>query len=152
MIWIIQNAPDWMLVPVIWGSLIIGLGAFILATFLKAIPVVNIYRRPIQLVSVVLLVAGIWAKGAYEIEKEWRAKVAELEVKIAASEQRAKEINTKIVTKVVTKTKQHTVYRDKIKREIQVQKEYIDKDCKLNPTAVEMYNKAIIGDKNGTTD
>ena len=151
MIWIIQNAPDWMLVPLIWGALTIGLAGFLIATFLKILPFVNIYRRPIQIVSVLLLIAGIWGKGAYEIEKEWRARVAELEAKVQAAEARSKEINTKIVTRVVTKTQQHTVYRDKIKREIEVQKEYIDRDCKLNPKAVELYNKAVIGDTNDTT-
>jgi hypothetical protein len=120
---------------------------FAVATFLKIVPFINIYRRPIQIVSVLLLIFGVWSKGAYEIESEWRARVAELEKQVAAAEQRAKKINTRIVTKVVTKIKHHTEYRDRIKREIQVKKEYIDRDCKLNPQAVEMYNKAVQGDQ-----
>jgi hypothetical protein len=147
LIWIIQHAPSWLLVPVIYGSLLLGILGFIAATFLKFVAVINIYRRPLQIACVALLTLGVWAKGAYEIESEWRARVAELESQVAKAEERAKKINTRIVTKVVTKIKHHTEYRDRIKREIQVQKEYIDKDCKLNPKAVELYNQAVTGDK-----
>lgn len=147
MIWIIQHAPNWLLVPAIYGLLVVGIVGFVVATFLKFIPFVNIYRKPIQLVCVVLLAMGIWSKGAYEIESEWRAKVAELESKVQIAEAKSKEINTEIVTEVVTKVEKQVVYRDKIRKEIEVQKEYINQDCKLNPKAVELYNRAIAGDQ-----
>lgn len=148
MLWLLQWLPDSVLYIIIHAAIVVGAVGLLVASFLKLIPFINIYRIWIQLICVVLLAGGIYWKGAYEIEMTWRKRVEELESKVAAAERRAKKINTKIVTKVVTRTRHHTEYRDRIKKEIQVQKEYIDRDCKLNPTAVELYNRAVRGDSN----
>ena len=147
MLWLLHWLPESVLYIIINAAIIIGAIGLLTASFLKLIPFINIYRIWIQLICVVLLAGGIYWKGAYEIEMTWRKRVEDLEAKVRDAEERAQKINTEIVTQVVTKVEKQVVYRDKIKREIQVQKEYIDRDCKLNPSAVEMYNKAITGDK-----
>ena len=147
MLWLLHWIPDSILYIIIHAAIVIGSVGLLVASFLKLVPFINIYRIWIQLICVVLLAGGIYWKGAYEIEMTWRRRVEDLESKVKDAEKRASQINTEIVTVVETKVEKQIVYRDKIKKEIQVQKEYIDRDCKLNSNAVELYNKAVVGDK-----
>lgn len=147
MLWIIQWLPEGLLAVIINAAILVGALGLLLASFLKMIPFVNIYRIWIQLICVVLLAGGIYWKGAYEIEMTWRKRVEDLEKKVAEAEQKSQQINTKIVTQVVTRVQKHTEYRDRIKKEIEIQREYIDRECKLNPQAVELYNKAVLGEQ-----
>ena len=74
------------------------------AFFIKHIPIINQYRIPAQVLGIALLVIGVYWRGGYAIEQEWRERVAAVEAKVAAAEAQSREVNTKIVTKVVTKT------------------------------------------------
>ena len=74
------------------------------AFFIKRIPVINQYQTPAQVLGIALLVIGVYWRGGYAIEMEWRERVAEVEARVAAAEAASKEENVKIVTKVVTKT------------------------------------------------
>ena len=73
------------------------------AFFIRRIPVINQYRTPAQVLGIALLVIGVYWRGGYAIEMEWRERVAEVEARVAAAEAQSKEENVKIVTKVVTK-------------------------------------------------
>ena len=84
--------------------LLAGLVLTTLAFFIKRIPIINQYRIPAQVLGIALLVIGVYWRGGYAVEQEWRERVAEVEAKLAAAEAQSKEENTKIVTKVVTKT------------------------------------------------
>ena len=84
--------------------LLTGLLLTVAAFFIKRIPVINQYRTPAQVLGIALLVLGVYWRGGYAIEQEWRERVAEMEARVAAAEAKSAEENTKIVTKVVTKT------------------------------------------------
>jgi hypothetical protein len=102
--WILHFLPD---AVILWACNTVLLAGILLTTvafFIKRIPVVNQYRMPAQVLGIALLVAGVYWRGGYSIEMEWRERVAEVEAKVAAAEAASKETNTKIVTKVVTKT------------------------------------------------
>ena len=74
------------------------------AFFIQRIPVINQYRIPAQVLGIALLVMGVYWRGGYAVEQEWRERVAEVEARVAAAEAKSAEENVKIVTKVVTKT------------------------------------------------
>lgn len=75
--------PDSFLQTVINLVLFSGLGLTVIGFFLIGwIPGARNYKSLIQIIGVVLLVAGIYWKGGYGVEMEWRAKVAELEAKV----------------------------------------------------------------------
>ena len=74
------------------------------AFFIQRIPIINQYRMPAQVLGIALLVIGVYWRGGYAVEQEWRERVAEVEARVAAAEAAGKEENVKIVTKVVTKT------------------------------------------------
>ena len=102
--WILHFLPTAL---ILWICNIILLAGILLTTvafFIKRIPIINQYRIPAQVLGIALLVAGVYWRGGYAIEQEWRERVAAVEAKVAAAEAQSKEVNTKIVTKVVTKT------------------------------------------------
>ena len=84
--------------------LLVGILLTATAFFIRRIPIVNQYRTPAQVLGIALLVMGVYWRGGYAIEMEWRERVAEAEARVAAAEAASKEENIKIVTKVVTKT------------------------------------------------
>jgi hypothetical protein len=102
--WILHFLPDSV---ILWTCNIVLLAGVLLtvaAFFIQRIPVINQYRTPAQVLGIALLVLGVYWRGGYAVEQEWRERVAEVEARVAAAETRSAEENTKIVTKVVTKT------------------------------------------------
>ena len=102
--WILHFLPD---AVILWTCNIVLLTGLLLtaaAFFIKRIPVINQYRIPAQVLGIALLVVGVYWRGGYAIEQEWRERVAEVEARVAAAEAKSAEENVKIVTKVVTKT------------------------------------------------
>ena len=73
--------------------------------FVRFIPFVNAYRIPVQIAGILLLTVGVYFQGGYTTEMAWRERVAEVEAKLAVAEKRSAEVNTEIVTRVVTQTK-----------------------------------------------
>jgi len=101
---ILHFLPD---AVILWTCNIVLLAGVLLTTvafFIKNIPIINQYRTPAQVLGIALLVAGVYWRGGYAVEQEWRERVAKVEAQVAAAEAASKETNTKIVTKVVTRT------------------------------------------------
>jgi hypothetical protein len=102
--WILHFLPDALILWICNIVLLAGILLTAAAFFIKRIPVINQYRIPAQVLGIALLVAGVYWRGGYAIEMEWRERVAEVEARVAAAEAKSAEENVKIVTKVVTKT------------------------------------------------
>ena len=101
---ILHFLPDAL---ILWICNIVLLAGILLTTvafFIRRIPIINQYRTPAQILGIALLVTGVYWRGGYAIEMEWRERVAEVEARVAAAEAKSAEENVKIVTKVVTKT------------------------------------------------
>lgn len=98
--WILQWLPNWIFYAIFFAGLL-GL----LATFvMKFIPLVYVYRTPIQAVSVVLIALGTYMSGAISNEEAWQARVKEMEAKVAEAEAKSQKVNVEVVEKVVKKT------------------------------------------------
>ena len=107
--WLLHFLPSGLLEFIVNAVLIIGIVATILSFFvikpiIKWVPGIASYATLIQVVSVIILTAGVYFKGGYSTEMQWRAKVAEVQAKLEAAENKSREVNTKIETKVITKT------------------------------------------------
>ena len=102
--WILHFLPDALILWICNIVLLAGILLTITAFFVQHIPVINQYRTPAQILGIALLVMGVYWRGGYSIEMEWRERVAEAEARVAAAEAKSAEENVKIVTKVVTKT------------------------------------------------
>ena len=97
--WIFNFLPD----SFFHAFSIIGILAILASMFLKRIPLVDTYYIPIRIVGFVVLAFGIFFEGAIYNNKEWVARVKEMEAKVAAAETESKKETIKIVQKVVVK-------------------------------------------------
>ena len=142
--WMFNLMPDWFYHLIVILS-ILGL---IVASVLKFVPFVSTYRLPIQVISVLLLVFGVWMEGGIVNEAKWEARVKELEEKVKIAEEKSTEKNVEIQERVVTQTK---VVREKgrdiiqyIDREV-VKKEEIVKfieNCPIPKDIIDAHNAA----------
>ena len=124
--WLLSFLPDTLLMYIVNIVLFAGVISFILAFFvlhkiLNKIPGLSKYVLMIQIVSAVLLTAGIYFKGGYTTEMMWRDRVKELEAKVAAAETESKQENVVVQEKIVKqkefikgRTEYITRYIDKI--------------------------------------
>jgi hypothetical protein len=103
--WILHLLPDALIAWIV--NLILLTGAVITAAgfFVRFIPFVTQYRIPVQIAGILLLTTGVYFKGGYTTEMAWRERVREVEARLQAAETRSAEVNTEIVTKVVTQTR-----------------------------------------------
>jgi hypothetical protein len=145
--WMLTLVPDSFLFYVVNIILIAGavgtfLTFFVIHRIVRWFPAIAPYHLILQIISIVMLVAGLYFKGGYGVEMMWRERVAELEAKVKESEEKAKQVNEKVVVqyrdrvKVVTDTK--IVIQEKIK---EVEK-IVDGQCKVAPEAVVIHNEA----------
>ena len=145
--WILHFLPDSFLIYVINAICLAGLAATVLGFFLGWVPGIRNWKLPLQLLGIALLVAGVYFKGGYSTEMEWRERVAEVEAKVKVAETKAKEANTKVQEKIVTKIVKIKEKQQVVKERIQQNKEAINTECKLSDEAIAIYNSNIIKEK-----
>lgn len=121
--WLISFLPDSLLMWIFYGCAGLGLAMILVSWFIWFIPLLNRYRFPVQVVGVIALAVGAYFSGGYGVEMMWRERVAEMEAKVRAAEEKSREVNTVIETRVVTKTK---IIKEKGQQQIQ----YIDRVVK----------------------
>ena len=103
--WILHPLPDAFINWIVNIILIAGAVTTVAGFFVKFIPFVNTYRIPVQIAGIVLLTTGVYFQGGYSTEMAWRERVREVEAKLVLAEKQSAEVNTEIVTRVVTQTK-----------------------------------------------
>ena len=137
--WLLTVLPDFVFhLLVVSGAL--GVSGSLFFTF---IPFVSSYKTPIQIVSIIALVVGIFFEGAIYNEAKAQAQISALQVKVAEAEAAAAKENIKIVEKIV--------YKDKIIRQrgediVQyVDREIVkyDSQCVIPKEFIEAVNKAV---------
>lgn len=125
--WILTVLPD----AVFHALLLIGVVGIIAGFLLSFIPLVNRYKLPIQIISLLLLSFGLFMEGAMSSEQAWQLKVKEMEAKMAQAEAKSAKENVKIVQKIVKKTEYiKTRGRDIVKY---VDREIVKYDVKFAP-------------------
>jgi hypothetical protein len=103
--WILHLLPDALIAWIVNIVLIAGTAVTVAGFFVRFIPFVNTYRIPVQIAGILLLTLGVYFEGGYTTEMAWRERVQEVEARLAVAEKQSAEVNTEIVTKVVTQTK-----------------------------------------------
>jgi len=138
--WILQWLPNW----IFYGILCIGLIGWLITYLLKFIPLPQlfIYRNPIQIISVILIVIGVYMSGSIANNEQWEAKVREVQAKLLEAEAKAAEETVRIVEKVVVQQK---VVRERGRDVVQyVDREVVkyDTKCEIPQPFVDAHNKA----------
>lgn len=145
--WMINLIPAGVLNWIINLMLLAGVLGIFSAWFGKWIPFFSSYTNLLKPIGIVLLCAGLFFKGGYVNELAWRAKVADLEEKVKVSEEKSKEANVQIKTKVVEKIKVVKQVQIVVQERIVKDTAKIDAECKVAPEAVSILNDAAKGGK-----
>jgi uncharacterized coiled-coil protein SlyX len=149
--WLLHFLPDSLLAFVVNTVLVLGIVGFGVSFFFgyvaEKFPQLIPHRMIIQVVSIVLLVAGVYFKGGQSAEMQWRERVRELEAKVAIAEQQSKEANVALEEKTKEKIQvvreKQIVIQEKI-RDVQVK---VDSQCKITTEVIEILNDAAKGAK-----
>lgn len=137
--WLVKFLPEWAF------TACIIIGAFgLIATFLvKYIPFIYRYLLPVQLLSIGLLLSGVYFSGAASNEAKWQAEARELKNQVVIAEERARSISSKIEYVFLDRIEKvkdvQIIVQEKLK-DISVT---IDSKCKVDPSAVELINSAV---------
>ena len=138
--WLLSLFPDW----VFYATLGIGVFCLIVTYILRfiPIPVIAVYKTPLQLVSICLIAFSVYMIGAIANEQVWKEKVSRLEKQFIESQVRSEHVNTEIVTKYITK-------REVVHEKGEEQIRYIDREivkyneiCKLPKEVITLHNEA----------
>ena len=145
--WLLSFLPDALLMYIVNTVLIVGMISFFLAFFvlhkiLNKIPMLSKYALMFQIVSAVLLAAGIYFKGGYTTEMMWRERVKEVEAKVSEVEQISQELNVKLEEERKKKQKVKVEYYNTVKTEIKEVEKVINGRCEIDPKVNELVNKA----------
>jgi hypothetical protein len=147
MFWMVSWLPDSFLLYAVNILLVVGavsafLSFFIIHRVVRWFPALAPYHLLIQIISAVLLVSGLYFKGGYGVEMQWRERVAELESKVKESEERAKIVNEKVVVEYRDRVKTVTETKFVIQEKIKEVEKIVDAQCKVAPEAVTVHNDA----------
>jgi hypothetical protein len=139
--------PDSLLLWIVNTVLIVGaigsfLSFFVLHKILNKFPALAPYHLLIQIVSIVLLVSGVYLKGGYGVEMAWRERVADLEAKIKVAEAKSEQANIDLAAKQKEKVKVVKEVQVVIKEKIVQVAGKIDAECKVDPDAITIINDA----------
>jgi DNA-binding protein YbaB len=140
--WILHFLPD---AAILWFCnilLLVGLVLTVAGFFAHRIPLVWQYQLPFKILGIALLVAGVYFRGGYAVEAEWRERVAEVEAKLAQAEQQSQQANVVIEKKGKDRIRV-------IKEKGEVIKQYIDREitkydntCVIPDEVVRAHNAA----------
>jgi hypothetical protein len=145
--WLLHFLPDSFIQFIVHTILLLGVAGCV-ATFtlankiLRAWPPLAVYYKAAQISSVVLLISGIYFEGGYAAEMQWRARVKEMEAKVAVAEQQAKDANKALSKKSKEKVKviegKQVIVKQYIDREVTK----YDETCKVPAPVVKALNAA----------
>jgi len=142
--WAFSLIPDSVMTWIINILLLGGLLGTVVGFFVKFIPFVNQYRRPVQVISILVLILGVWLKGGESERRVWQERVKELEAKVAKAEEASRAANAKM-DKAVRDSQQQIKNNTRII--VQKVPEVITREanCTVPEPAVNLYNQAARG-------
>jgi hypothetical protein len=140
--WLLSFLPTGFLLFIINTVLICGAIGAVLGFVGSRLPFIGNYANIIKYVSIALLCIGIYWKGGYSVEQEWRQRVAELEEKIKDAEAKSQQTNVVIETQIRERTKRVVEKREIIVQKIKEVEKVIDAKCELDPNVISILNEA----------
>lgn len=142
MIGFLDSIFHWFSAAITHGILVAGLVGTGVGFFSRFIPGVTAYALPIKIVSIILLVCGIFLEGKLYADEQNRQKIIEMQIKLDIAKKQVEDLTVKLEEEMKKKIKiihdTKTVYKDRI---IHV-KDEINKECKVSPVVVDVLNGA----------
>ena len=119
--WILNWLPDWIFHLVVIIGLLGLLGSF----FFGFIPFFGRYALPIKIVSIILLLVGVWFEGGISNNNAWLEKVHALEKKVAEAEAKSAQANTALTSKIAEKNKEIATIQATLKNKIKIGRAHV---------------------------
>lgn len=143
--WLLHFLPDAFLAFVVNAVFLIGLVATVITCFflkylVRAVPAFAPHVKIAQIASVLTLLAGVYFQGGYAAESQWRARVTEMESRVAAAEAESIAANKKLEKKTAEKVRviqgRQVIVKQYIDREVAK----YDAQCTIPPSFVKAHN------------
>ena len=140
--WLLHFLPDSV---ILWFTNILlgaGIVAAVAGLFAHRIPLLWQYQMPFRIAGIALLTLGVFFRGGYSVEMDWRERVREMEAKVAAAEAESQAANEKLSQRGKEKIKiireKGTVVKQYIDREVTK----YDTSCVIPNSVVKAHNAA----------
>jgi hypothetical protein len=146
--WILQLLPDAVILWFCNILLLVGVLLTVAGFFIHRLPFLYQYQLPFKVIGIALLTLGVYFRGGYAVEAEWRERVAQLEAQLKTAQEQSEKVNTVIQNRVVTKTQ---VIREKadtlvqfVDREIFKDREVVREvnNCPVPQEVIDVHNEA----------
>ena len=141
--WIFSVLPD----SVYHALLIVGIVAFALSYLLKMVPFFVQNAFMIRIASMTLIIFCVWIEGGIAVENKWKARVAELELKVAKAEREAADANTELEATIAAKNRDIAAAQTAANDAIRKYADKINKTCVVDDSAITILNNAARGVK-----
>jgi hypothetical protein len=139
--WILQLLPDAVILWFCNILLLIGLVLTVAGFFIHRLPFLYQYQLPFKVIGIALLALGVYFRGGYAVEAEWRERVAELEAQLKTAQEQSEKVNTVIQQKVVTRTQVIREKGDAIIQRVEVMVP-VESACPVPKEAIDVHNEA----------
>ena len=140
--WILNFLPE----IVVHLMLLAGIVGVIAGFVLGFIPLINKYKLPIQIISILVLAVSLWLEGGISNENKWQLRVKEMEAKVAEAEAKAGKVNVKIVEKIVTQKEYIMIQGERVVEYIDREVKVYDNQCKIPDVAIKAHNMAALNE------
>ena len=136
--WALNFLPD----AFFYAILLIGILGIVASFVLGFIPFVSKYKLPIQVLSILLTVVGVWYAGGIAKDKEYRSAIEAANARATIAEEKAKAATARVeyvfLDRVKTVKDVQVVVQERI-RDISVK---VDEQCKVIPEVIDIHNQA----------
>jgi len=140
--WLFDLLPNFLLIFLINGLIVIGLLGTLSSYFIQFIPAITPYASLVKTAGIILLVVGVYLHGGYDNDQKWQDKVTALEAKVKASEQQSKDATDRISDLLNEKTKAVKEKQIVIQEKIKEVATKIDAECRVSPDVIEILNNS----------
>lgn len=140
--WILHFLPDAVILWFCNILLLTGIVAVVAGFFAHRIPLIWQYQLPFKVLGIALLTLGVYFRGGYSVEQQWRERVAEVEARVAQAQEQANNANKKLETAGKEKVK---IIREKgvvVKQYIDREVTKYDSTCVIPNSVVKAHNAA----------
>jgi hypothetical protein len=139
--WILQLLPDAVILWFCNILLLVGVVLTVAGFFIHRLPFLYQYQLPFKVIGIALLALGVYFRGGYAVEAEWRERVAELEAQLKTAQEQSEKVNTVIQQKVVTRTQVIREKGDSIIQRVEVMVP-VESACPVPQEAIDVHNEA----------
>jgi len=143
---LLSFVPDALIQLVVNGVLIAGIVgcvvSFFFGFFVRWMPWIIPYRMLLQILGLLLLIAGVYFKGGVGVEMEWRERVRTAQEAVRVAEEKAKQANIELEEEKKKKQKVITQNKIVIQEKIVEKEKIIDAECKVPKEAIDILNES----------